>query len=160
MRSQHGHGDQAWACTHADGRTCCAGARGVGEGGRLADRGQRVAAIRKEEEVNVPRYAQVRLLLPWPYSTPLHLPLGLAGGAMGAGRWRWAWSETKAGHQGWAVPRRVGEDGGPLVPGSRCEDKVLGSATNMMVSTLPMMVNTLIGLSTPSPGAKPAGLSH
>ena len=58
-------------------------------------------------------YAWVRLLLPCAYSTPLHLPLGLAGGAIGGGAaltmaaWTVAvaWSETKAGYQGWAVPK-------------------------------------------------------
>ena len=34
---------------------------------------------------------------------------------------------------------------------------VPGSVTPMMVTTIPMMVNTLVGLSAPSPGAQPAG---
>jgi len=41
-----------------------------------------------------------------------------------------------------------------LVPGRIRE---LGSATPMMVTTFPMMVKTLVGLSASSPGTRPAG---
>jgi hypothetical protein len=130
--------------------------------GQPADRGprrgrRRVAATRKNVR------DRNRLLLPCPYATPLNPALGPAPApgfgspAPGPGRRsprRGAGGgvavavglERDEGRvPGWAFPRRAGEGGGSFALGARCEDKGLGSATNMMVSTLPMMVSTLIG---------------
>jgi hypothetical protein len=78
---------------------------------------------------------------PCPASTPLPCICAWVWSAVPTAglRWRWAWSGTDAGYQGWVVPRRAGEGGGPLAPGAR-------GSYPIMISTFPMMVNTLVGL--------------